>query len=354
MASETGNPPIDVSALEREPHRFTLFAALRLLEQAYADRPRFGHSRRAADDRVRLQQPPHLSFAPSDVIRLTDAGRRRPVLEQYSNGVFGPNGALSLHLTEYAFERRQQFNDPTLSDFVNLFQHRLIGLFYRAWADADPATNFDRPDSDRIRGYVGALIGLGEPAALGRDHVRDYAKLTRAGHFGPHARSAGGLEAVLSGYFAHRIAIRQFVGEWLEIPSEVRCRLGARDATASLGIGASLGASCWQVQHKFEIIVGPLSLREFLDFLPGGPALAALYDLVRLYTTDEWSWRVRLLLRAEEIPAARLDGTARLGWTSWTGGRRSTANDVVLGCEQAAAVSQRESITSGKIGDLAL
>jgi type VI secretion system protein ImpH len=354
MASEAGNPTVDVSALEREPHRFTLFAALRLLEQAYAGEPRLGQSRRSADDKVRLQQPPHLAFAPSDVIGLTHAERRRPVLEQYSYGVFGPNGALPLHLTEYAFERRQQFNDPTLSDFVNLFQHRLIGLFYRAWADADPATNFDRPESDRIRGYVGALIGLGEPAAQGRDHVRDYAKLARAGHYGPHARSAGGLETVLAGYFNRRIAIRQFVGEWLEIPSAVRCRLGERGATTSLGIGASLGASCWQVQHKFEIIVGPLALPEFLDFLPGGGALAALYDLVRLYTSDEWSWRVRLLLKAEEVPSAVLDGSSRLGWTSWTGGRRATANDVVIGCERAAAVSERESITSGKIGELAL
>ena len=106
MASEAGNPTIDVSALEREPHRFTLFAALRLLEQANAGQPRFGQSRRSADDAVRLQQPPHLTFAPSDVSRMAAAGQRRPVLEQYSHGVFGPNGALPLHLTEYAFERR--------------------------------------------------------------------------------------------------------------------------------------------------------------------------------------------------------------------------------------------------------
>src|SRR5271170_6848601 len=110
MASEAGNTRVDVSALEREPHRFTLFAALRLLEQAHAQRPRLGQSRRAADDAIRLQQPPHLSFPPSDVIRLSVTGQRRPVLEQYSHGVFGPNGALPLHLTEYAFERRQQFN----------------------------------------------------------------------------------------------------------------------------------------------------------------------------------------------------------------------------------------------------
>lgn len=354
MASEARNPSIDVSALAREPHRFTLFAALRLLEQAYAQAPRFGHSRRAGDDLVRLRQPPYLAFAPSDVRHFAAGGSGRPVLEQYSYGVFGPNGALPLHLTEYAFERRQQYNDPTLSDFVNLFQHRLIGLFYRAWADADPATQYDRPEGDQMRGYVGALIGLGANAARDRDHVRDHAKLARTGHFGPRTRSAAGLESLLAGYFTHRIAIRQFVGEWLEIPVEVRCRLGERGATTILGVGASLGASCWQVQHQFEIIVGPLSLPEFLDFLPGGAALAALHDLVRLYTTDEWSWRVRLLLRAEAVPTASLDGTSRLGWTSWMGGRPLTANDVVLGNARAAASSQRESTISGKIGDQAL
>ena len=40
--------------LRRAPERFGLFAALRLLEQAFPQRPRLGEARKAADDAVRL------------------------------------------------------------------------------------------------------------------------------------------------------------------------------------------------------------------------------------------------------------------------------------------------------------
>jgi type VI secretion system protein ImpH len=144
-----------------------------------------------------------------------------------------------------------------------------------------------------------------------------------------------GLEAALAGYFLHPIAVRQFVSEWLAIPAPGRCRLGGVTETATLGINATIGASTWQCQHKFEIVIGPLTMAQFVEFLPGARALTALRDLVRLYTNDEWSWQVRLLLKAEEVPRARLDSTSRLGWTTWMGGRSAVADDVVLRGDQA-------------------
>jgi type VI secretion system protein ImpH len=124
--------------------------------------------------------------------------------------------------------------------------------------------------------------------------------------------------------------VRQFVGSWLPIPESDRCRLGDGSGAASLGVGASIGAATWQCQHQFEVIIGPLRMEEFVDFLPGTPALRALHDIVRLYTNGEWAWQARLLLRSGDVPGARLDSTSRLGWSTWLGGRQKTANDVVL------------------------
>ncbi|HTY92379.1 MAG TPA: type VI secretion system baseplate subunit TssG [Steroidobacteraceae bacterium] len=336
MATEAGPAPADLTPLERDAAEYSLFAALRWLEQQHAGGPRLGESRRAADDPVRLRQIPHLEFAPSDVHELRVSGERRPVLEEFSFGVFGPNGALPLHLTEFAFERRKHFADATFSDFINLFQHRLISLFYRAWANSDPACSLDRPESDRFRTYLGSLSGLGSDAAWQRDSVNDYARLSRVGLLGPHARSAANLETLLGGYFGERVSIRQFVGAWLDIPPPTYCRLGRPD-TATLGLNASLGASSWQCQHRFEIIVGPLDAAQFEQFLPGEAGLKQLRDLVLGYTNGEWSFQVRLLLRAGGVPKARLGQHSRLGWTSWVGGRRSTASDVVLSGEGGAA-----------------
>jgi type VI secretion system protein ImpH len=333
--------------LAAEPHRFSLFAALRLLEQAHADRPRLGESRRAATEAVRLGQSPHLTFAPAEVSSCESPEGERVRLEQYVFGVFGPNGALPLHLTEHAYERRRHKEDATFADFVNLFQHRLISLFYRAWANSDPATSFDRPESDRFADWVGATFGLAGESARNRDVALDYAKLSRAGLYAQQTRSADGLQAILAGYFGLEVQIRQFVGAWLSTPKEAFCRLGAGGEPARLGLSATIGENSWQCQHKFEIVLGPLALDAFRDFLPGARGLAELHALVRLYTNDEWTWQLRLLLRDVEIPGVAIGRGGQLGWTSWLGARRADAGDVLIEERRAAAANKSESRDHG-------
>ena len=332
-----------MSTLERlceEPHAFTLFAALRLLEQLHPERPRLGESRRLNQDAVRLGQPPHLTFAPADVAAAVPAEGGTVKLQQYGFGVFGPNGPLPLHLTEYAFERAQHRGDPAVADFVNVFQHRFIALFYRAWADGDPAVNLDRPESDRFLRYVGALLGLASPTARGSAKVASRVALGRAALFSQSSRSAESLERALSDYFGLPFRIRQFVGSWLEIPAEARTRLRPRSSAARLGAGATVGARSWQCQNRFEIQLGPVEFNMFAQFLPGTVAFTELAAIVRLFTNDEWSWQLRQTLAEGQAPGVVLGPKARLGWTSWLGGRAGRNADVVIRGDWSAAASR--------------
>jgi type VI secretion system protein ImpH len=316
--------------LQDEPHRFSLFAALRLMERVHADRPRLGESRRASEDAIRLAQPPYLTFVPTELAGLQTDEEEIPRLEEYSFGLFGPNGPLPLHFTEVAYERQRQLNDPTFSDFINFLQHRLITLFYRAWAESDPAASHDRPGTDRFKLYLGSILGLGFDASARRDAVLDHAKLSRAAQFGAQTRSAEGLEDVLAGYFELPIEVHSFAPAWLDIPPHSYTRLGDGSPNAQLGVGTTLGSASWQSQHQFEIVMGPLTLATFEHFLPGTAGLRELAALVRLYTNDEWSWILRLRLASHEVPAMQLGAGSRLGWTSWVGGRESTAEDVII------------------------
>ncbi|MEA3178495.1 MAG: type secretion system protein ImpH [Gammaproteobacteria bacterium] len=323
--------------LHDQPERYTLFAALRKIEQAHRDRPRLGESRKAADDPVRISQRPHLYFAASDIAAFASADTPVPRVEQHGFGIFGPNGALPLHLTEMAYSREHQADDPALSDFVNAFQHRFTSLFYRAWADSDPCASFDRPGEDDFRLYVGALMGLGPAAAQNRDSVLDYAKLARVGLFAPQNRSAEALQQILSEYFELPVEIIPFVGAWLDISVDARCRIGVEPQHATLGLGATLGNMTWQCQSRFEIALGPLGVADFVNFLPGARGLTQLKSLVRLYTNEEWSWQTRLLLEPDQIPPMRLGEGGWLGWTSWLGARAQVARDAVIeGSEPAA------------------
>jgi type VI secretion system protein ImpH len=323
--------------LHASPEHYTLFGALRRVEQAHRDRPRLGESRKAADDPVRICQRPHLYFPGSDVAAFTASADTAPRLEQHGFGVFGPNGALPLHLTELAYSREHQSDDPALGDFVNAFQHRFASLFYRAWADSDPCAAFDRTDQDAFRLYIGALMGLGPAAARERDSVLDYAKLGRVGLFAPQNRSAEALQQILHEYFELPVELIPFVGAWLDITADARCRIGIEPQHATLGSGATLGRMTWQCQSRFEIALGPLNITDFVNFLPGARGLSQLKALVRLYTNEEWSWQVRLLLEPQQIPPLRLGEGGWLGWTSWLGSRQQIARDAVIeGSEPAA------------------
>jgi type VI secretion system protein ImpH len=340
MAGADGLSPDHLEAMQRlrqEPSRFSLFAALRLVEQIDPARPRLGEARRPADEWVRLAQPPHLTFAPSDVARAEPASGGRLRIGQYGFGVFGPNGALPFHLTEFAFERQRHHEDATIVDFINLFQHRLTTLFYRAWADSDPVASHARPDADSFAMCLGSLVGLFHESALGRDSVPDAAKLSRAGLIAGGGRSADGLEALLSDYFRQRIEVRQFVGSWLRVPEELRTRLGVDDSSATLGVSATLGAASWQRRSKFEVVIGPLTFESFLQFLPGSRALRALSDMIKLYTSGEWDWQARLLVNENDAPGVSLGQVGRLGWTSWLGRKTGIADDVVLHDDQVLA-----------------
>jgi type VI secretion system protein ImpH len=340
MAGTPRTTPSGLTPLEqlrRTPERFGLFAALRLLEQAFPQQPRFGEGRQASEDPVRLGHTPHLAFAPSDVATYeeTPGGVR---LEQHSFGLFGPNGPLPVHLTELAYTRRRHVEDDSIVDFLDIFQHRLISLFYRAWAEADPATHFDRPDSDRFTLYLGALLGLASPAARNRDAVSDYAKLSRAAAFGRQTRSAPALQAILADYFDAEVLVREFTGAWLAVPADEQCCLGAQ--RSALAGGAFLGSGIWDCQHKFEIVLGPLTLARLETFLPGEVGLRELHALVRLFTGDEWTWQLRVLLLADETPRTVLGKNGKLGWVAWLGSHPGIADDVVI---QESNISKQES-----------
>jgi type VI secretion system protein ImpH len=323
--------------LHERPEEYSLFGALRRIEQAHPDRPRLGESRKAADDPVRIVQRPHLYFAPAEVVALRTEDTPVPVLEQHGFGVFGPNGALPLHITELAYAREFQADDPTFGAFINAFQHRFASLFFRAWADSDPCTSFDRAGVDQFRLYVGALIGIGARAARERDCVLDYAKLVRAGLFAPQTRSAESLRLIIADYFELPVELVPFVGAWLEIAAAERCRLGGPRENATLGCGTILGASTWQCQSNFEIVLGPLRIADFVNFLPGARGLNQLKALVRLFTNEEWSWQVRLALEPADIPPIKLGESGWLGWATWLGPRSEVARDAVIAGSQPTA-----------------
>ena len=340
-----------VEGIAARPARYDLFQAMRRIDATHPDKPRLGDALRPGDEPIRFVEEATLTFAPA-AISTMDRSRGVPRLFQRVIGFLGPNGALPIHLTEYARERQLHFGDRTFGGFLNTLLHRFGLFFYRAWARAQPVVNLDRPREAQVVRHVGALIGMAGPALRERDALGDFAKLHFVGRLARSVRDADGLESWIRLQFGVPVGVEQFCGHWMPLAQEERSRL-QRDAQSALGRGAVLGRSVWDVQHKFRIVIGPLEWDGFERLLPGGARLDQLQALVRQYVGFEFNWDLRLILRREEVPAWRLGadkGVGLLGRTAWMNGRRRPghAEDMVMNVESIRRAPLRPSLAAAR------
>lgn len=321
MAGEDGNKTDAVTFLkeiQQTPYRFGFYQAVRKINCHFKDMALTGMAFRPTEDAVRFAQTPYTMFAPATLNSLEfDGPKGVPRLSQRFFGLFGPNGPLPTHLTEYARDRLRHHNDPTFSRFADMFHHRAVSLFYRAWAQGQPTVQHDRPGQDRFSVYMGTLAGLGMPGFNDADAMPHAAKLHFTGHLSSLPRHAAGLASILKSYFNVTVRIVEFIAHWLTIPARDHLKLGNDEKTGCLGMTTVLGARVWQRQDKFQICLGPLSLVEYESFLPTGTSFRALVAVVRNYLGLELLWETRLLLKGEEKPVTCLGKQGALGWTSW-------------------------------------
>src|SRR5262245_26738357 len=186
--------------LEAQPWRFDYFAVLRHLERTSADKPRSGDTAGSPDELVLLGQDPFMEFPAANITRVEQRdGEAVRVFVRYL-GLLGPQGALPLSTTEEAYHYALA-RDDAFPRFLDVFNHRFIQLFFRAWADARPIAQHDRPDADRFIAYIGSAVGMGSGPYQGRDSIPDAAKLAFAGLLGAQAKSAARLAGAVRGLF---------------------------------------------------------------------------------------------------------------------------------------------------------
>lgn len=294
-----------LAAIAAEPYRYDFYQTLRRIAASHPQVPPLGEAARPIDEPVRVAQPAELDFAPAAIHAVVRREGSPPRLMQRIFGLLGPNGALPLHLTEYARERERHHGDPTFQRFLDTFTHRFALLFYRAWADAQPTVSLDRPENKAYFNRLGSLIGIGLSSLQDRDQLPDSSKIHFAGRLARQTRDAEGLLAWIRVEFDVAASVEQWCGHWMPLMRVERTRLG-RSEGARMGRTAVLGASVWDVQHKFRITLGPLSLPQYQRFLPGGTDLARLQALVRHWLGVEFAWDVRLILKKEDVPRLEL------------------------------------------------
>jgi type VI secretion system protein ImpH len=331
MATESGrtsNPLIGV--LFEEPYRFEFFQAVRLLERIYPESQPVGRHGEPGQEAVRFRTRVSLTFAASQIHQITDWNRgeeRTPQMTVAFMGLTGPAGVLPHHYTELLVERTR-YRDTALWEFLDLFNHRMISFFYRAWEKYRFPVAYERGD-DRFTEFLFDLVGMGTRGLRNQLSFPDEALLYYGGLVAQRPHSASAMEAVLGDYFGVPAHVEQFSGQWLKIEEESLTRIGGLNA--ELGVMSVAGTRAWDDQSKFQLQFGPLSFSEFKVFLPTGSAFQPASDLTRLLAGLEFDFDIRLTLKADEVPDCVLSGRTEqgpmLGWTSWLKSMPLTEDD---------------------------
>jgi type VI secretion system protein ImpH len=344
-----------VERLFEEPHGFEFAQAVQILERAArqhaAETPESGRIGEDVDPRreaVRIVVSQALSFPNSEVTDArppvpSEAGNlpRPPALSVAFMGLTGPSGVLPQHYTELLI-RSLRDKSFALRDFLDLFNHRLISLFHRAWEKYRLPAAYERyaPDEDPVTSSLMALVGLDTGYLRRRLAVDDEAIVHYAGHYSHWPRSVAALEAMLSDFFERPVRVEQFRGRWTWLAPDEFTSLPTRSrpegAFTRLGVDAVVGERVWDVQGSFRIRIGPVGYRQFIHFMPGSEDLAQLVDMTRMFVGPTFSFDMQLTLAKEEVPFLALapegDYVPRLGWNTWLkhSAFRADASDAVF------------------------
>lgn len=342
--------------LFKEPHRFDFFQAVRLLEWIFRERypttnaaaPQAPVGGDALPDQecVRFRVDNSFNFPASVITHLSqpEAAESKglpcpPQMKVSFMGLTGPGGVLPEHYTELLLQRIRYHKDHALKDFFDVFNHRSISLFYRAWEKYRAPFLWERSQRypsnrpDPFTNSLRCLVGLGTPGLSERLQIPQDVPLYYAGYFAHRPRSAIALEMLLSDFLNLPVLIKQFQGRWLYLDRTEQTRLPGAACPAGqylqLGFDAVLGERVWDVRSCFYICMEGLTYPQFVRLMPEGDDYPELCRLTRLYVGVQFTFAVQPVLTEDQLPGCRLgkgtDYRPRLGWNTWLSNSRAPA-----------------------------
>ena len=308
-------------SLQDNPLRWGFFQAVRNLDCFYYSKDK--NYKRTGDsdtlrgeEAVRFKQKPFLGFKDAEIDEYS-AGSEPPSVYVNFFGLWGYNSPLPSAFTEYAFNRNKHYDDNSLTNFVDIFHHRMLSLFYKAWSINQQTVNADREQDDNFKKYLASIIGLGVfLTAKNESPVSIYSRIYFSGHM-LYTPNISNLTAILSDYFKTKAEVEPFMVEKVNIPVEDRFYLGRKSESGMLGKNIIIGERFISCAMKFRVILGPMKLVNYMQMFPGKHAYFQLVSWVKYYIVGRFIFDIQLILEYSEIPVMSLGKTCYLGYTLW-------------------------------------
>lgn len=328
-----------IEGLVREGHRYPFFAAVHLLHRLRDDAVPIGELGPVSREAMRFRHSPDLIFAAGDVagIRVDEAGR--PELTATFLGLYGAASPLAIHFSEDVI-RAEAEDQPTLRAFYDLFHHRLLSLYYRAWKKYRLHAGFGQHTEDRATKRLLCMVGVdghggSTTSGLSRLEVLELAPLLAMRVRSPRVLSLA-LSRLLPGF---RVRIEQFVERRAPIDREDRMRLGVSCTTLSQN--ATLGSHVRDRSARFRVILGPVDYATCESLMPGGARYPTLRKVIEHFSRGTLECEVDIELAEHESPGYALSSArgSTLGVNTRLGRGKSSRMRVLLTDDPSAARS---------------
>jgi type VI secretion system protein ImpH len=307
---------------------------------------RLGEDLKPDEEPVRLACDEKTRFPAAEVATFQALPNEVPKIEVSFFGMFGASGALPYHYTQLVIDRVRS-KDTSLRDFLDIFNHRLLSMFYRAWEKNHFPISYETAHAagreDTMTRALWALIGARSPAIRALPVIAEY-QLYFAGHLSRPRPIPQALSSMLSKIFGVGARVDACRGQWIKIPPGDQSRMGSSPLGVlinnQLGVDAIAGERVWEVENRFRIQLGPVSFSRFLEFTPTGRSddtsskLLQVSRWIRRYVGPQFDFDIQVDVEAAEVRGVRLGDpeTTRLGWTTWLGKweRPDAATDAVF------------------------
>ena len=312
------NPPL-IQAIEEDPYGFELHQIISLITQIYDQKEEFGTNLDPAYDKIQIKS--HISFAtPSSPIhRIQTQKDGRKVIWLNTLLLAGIYGPLPTPYVEMLFERNRQ-KDLGFQDFLDIFQHRIIALWYFVQKKFLPTLGVYQPMKNTLIGRtISNLIGVSSfelPTSLPYEFMFTYHCF-----FWCRTRSLEGLQRILGTFLSLPIHISGYRGVWCYAPSEDWSRIGLGKGRFNvLSKTMILGKKIWDQTACVDITMLCKNFTEYKKLLPEKGVetdLTFVYKVCITYLDPSIQTRLFLVLKGESIPKMFLNQTSRLGYSTW-------------------------------------
>jgi type VI secretion system protein ImpH len=300
LRADTRSP---LAGLLRDPYPFEFFQAVRLTALAAVEhgvgRDDSIPSADVRSPHVRFRAHIGLAFPGSSIASYSAApvtpghpdDSLLPEMTVTFLALGGTSGVLPWHYTQLLIDRVRE-KDFGFRDFLDLFNHRAIEQFYRAWEKCHFYVGYElsarsgAQQPDRFTQALFSVIGMGTAGLRGRQVVPDEGLLFYSGHFSHRPRSA---------------------------------------------------TRVWGIEHKFRVRVEVARHSQFQELMPDGPTYRALEQVVRFFVGPSFDFDLQIVLKRDEVPRCQLTtrGSVRLGWNSWLFSKPPSVDvdDAVFRCD---------------------